>query len=78
MVGNQTLDLTNPVSKFDFAALAEIGAAYKFKSKYWLFTSVAYQYSFTTITNSEYFANSKIRHEGLILSILLKLDLTKK
>lgn len=76
--GNETFDVTNRVSKFDFAGIAEIGAGYKFKNRFWFFTSFAYQYSFTTITNSEYFSNSKIRHNGITLSIGLKCALTKE
>jgi len=76
--GNETFDVTNRVSKFDFAGLVEIGGGYKFKGRYWLFTSFSYQHSFTTITNSEYFANSKIRHNGMALTIGLKCALTKE
>jgi len=77
VTGNETFDVTSRVTKFDFAGLAEIGAGYKFKNRYWLFTSFAYQHSFTSITNSEYFANSKIRHNGMALTIGLKCALTK-
>jgi hypothetical protein len=76
--GNETFDVANRVSKFDFAGLVEIGGGYKFKGRYWLFTSFSYQHSFTTITNSEYFANGKIRHNGMALTIGLKCALTKE
>jgi len=78
VTGNETFDVTSRVTKFDFAGLAEIGGGYKFKNRYWLFTSFAYQYSFTTFTNSEYFSNSKIRHNGMTLTIGLKCALTKE
>ncbi len=78
LTGNETFDVTSRVTKFDFAGLAEIGGGYKFKDRYWLFTSFAYQYSFTTITNSNYFANSKIRYNGMALTIGLKCALTKE
>lgn len=35
------------------------------------------QRGFTTITNSNYFANSKIRHNGMTLNLGLKYTLTK-
>ncbi len=76
--GNETIDHTNLVSKFDFAGLIEIGGGYKFNERYWLFTSFSYQHSFTTITNSDYFANSKRRHNGINLSIGLKFAVTKE
>jgi hypothetical protein len=78
LTGNETFDVTNRVSKFDFAGLVEIGGGYKFKGRYWLFTSFLYQHSFTTITNSDYFANSKIKHNGMALTIGLKCALTKE
>ena len=78
VTGNETFDVTNRVSKFDLAGLIEIGGGYKFKGRYWLFTSFSYQHSFTTITNSDYFANSKIRHNGMALTIGLKCALTKE
>lgn len=68
----------NQVTKFDFAGFAEIGGGYKFKNRFWVFTSFAYQYSLTTITNSKYFANSKIKHNGITLKIGLKYALTKE
>ena len=76
--GNKTIDVTNRVSKFDFAGLIEIGGGYKFKGRYWLFTSFSYQHSFTTITNSDYFADSKIRHNGMTLMLGMKSALTKE
>ena len=76
--GNETFDVTNRVSKFDFAGQVEIGGGYKLNGRYWLFTSFSYQYSFTTITNSEYCANSKIQHNGMNLTIGLKCALTKE
>jgi hypothetical protein len=78
LTGNETFDVTNRVSKFDFAGLVEIGGGYKFKGRYWLFTSFSYQHSFTSITNSDYFANSKIKHYGMTLNLGLKYALTKE
>jgi len=78
LAGKETFDVTNRVSKFDFAGLVEIGGGYKFNGRYWLYTSFSYQHSFTTITNSDYFSNSKIRHNGMNLTIGLKCALTKE
>lgn len=76
--GNKAVDVANRVSKFDFAGLFEFGGGYKLNGRYWLFTSFSYQHSFTTITNSDYIANSKIRHNGMNLTMGLKCALTKK
>ena len=75
--GSDVIDLTNKVTKFDLAGLIEIGGGYKFKNRYWLFSSIGYQQSITTITNSEYFANSKIRHNGMNLTVGMKYALSK-
>ncbi|MCH7403742.1 porin family protein [Belliella kenyensis] len=64
-VENKTLDVTDTVSKFDFAGLAEMGGGYKISMRTSLFTSLSYQHSFTSITNSSYFANNNIRHIGI-------------
>ncbi|MBX3164766.1 MAG: PorT family protein [Bacteroidetes bacterium] len=66
-------DVTDRVNKFDFAGIAEIGGGYKFKSRYCLFASFAYQHSLTSITNDNYFTSRlKIRHNGMALHIGLK------
>lgn len=74
----ETIDTKEQVNKFDFAGLLEIGANYKATNKFWLFSSLTYQYSFTTITNSEYFPESKVRHNGLTVSFGLKYKLSKE
>ena len=78
VIPGETATITNRVNKFDIGGLVEIGGGYKFKGRYWLFTSFSYQHSFTTITNSDYFASSKIRHYGMTLNLGLKCALTKE
>jgi len=78
IIPSETSNITSRVNKFDIGGLVEIGGGYKFKGRYWLFTSFSYQHSFTTITNSDYFANSKIRHYGMTLNLGLKCALTKE
>jgi hypothetical protein len=74
----EVYDITNRVSKFDFAGLVEIGGGYRLNGRYWIYTSFSYQNSFTTITNSDYFSFSKIHHNGMNLTIGLKCALAKK
>lgn len=76
--GSERIDMTNRVSKFDFACFAEVGGGYKFKNNIWLYTSLLYQNSFTSITNSNYFPTSKIKHNGITLAIGMKLVLIKE
>jgi len=73
----ENYDVKERVNKFDFAGLIEIGANYKATNKLWLFSSLTYQYSFTTITNDDYFDDSKVKHYGLTLSFGLKYKLSK-
>jgi len=74
----ETIEVTDRVTKLDFAGLIEIGGSYKFGNKFIIFTSFDYQQSFTTITNSDYFSNSKVRHYGMTMSIGLKYALNKE
>lgn len=76
-IQGETFNITDRVNKFDIGGLVEIGGGYKFKGRYWLFTSFSYQHSFTSITNAEYLTNSKIRHYGFTLNLGLKCALTK-
>ena len=70
-------NVTDRVNKFDVGGIIEIGGGYKFKDRFWLYTSFSYQRSLTTITNPDYFANSKIRHNGMAINVGLKYALTK-
>lgn len=76
--GTENVDETKIVTKFDIAGIAEIGGGIKVKEKAWLFLSFAGQYSFTTITNKQYFGTGTIiKHYGMSLSIGLKYNITK-
>lgn len=74
----QLANLTNEPSKFDLAGVVEVGANYEFNEKYILTISVAYQQSFTSITNANYWPDSKIQHYGIQLSLGLKYILKSK
>jgi len=51
---------------------------YIFKKNFIIGADILYnQRGFTTITNSDYFANLKIRHNGMAINIGLKYALTK-
>ncbi|MCI5058427.1 MAG: PorT family protein [Flavobacteriales bacterium] len=65
-------DVTDIVTKFDLAAWAEIGADYEVSQGFIISTSIGYQPSLTNITNDQYFANTKIIHRGMLLSLGLK------
>ena len=73
-----TYDVTDRVTEFDFGGLIEIGGIYKVKESFLLFASFSYQQSFMTISNSDYFSASKIKHYGMTMSIGLKYALKKE
>jgi hypothetical protein len=74
---SQVLRATDKVSKFDLAGLIEVGAGYKIQERFLLFASVAFQHSFTTITNANYFSNGDIYHYGFTFSLGVKYALGK-
>jgi hypothetical protein len=78
ITNENTIDLTDQVTKFDFGGLIEIGGSYQFKERFEIFSSFAYLQSFTTITNSDYFSGHKIKHYGMTMSIGLKYILNKE
>lgn len=69
---DNTVDVTDKVTKFDFGGIVEIGGSYKFRERFLLFTSFAYQQSFMTFTNENYFSNGRARHFGMMLSVGFK------
>jgi len=71
-------ELPENVSKFDLAGLIEIGGGFKFKNRYWLYSSLGYQKSFTTITNSYSYSNRKIRNNGIYFSIGIKYSIARR
>ena len=71
-IDGEISDITDRVTAFDFGAMVEIGSSYKLKEQLLLFTSFAYQQSFTSLANEYYFANDKVKHHGMTLSIGLK------
>jgi hypothetical protein len=76
-IGEETIDVTDRASKFDFAGLIEIGGAYRINERYVFAASFSYQRSLTTLTNADYFANSTIKMHGMALNLGVKYALTK-
>lgn len=74
---NSIISTTKKVNLFDFAGLVELMAEYELNTNLILFTSLSYQQSFTSITNSEYFSGSEVRHYGELLSFGIKYRLKK-
>jgi hypothetical protein len=68
-INGKVIDVADKVTKMDFSAMIEVGGEYTFKKKFFIFASLAYQKSFTSITNEYYYANGKATHYGVILSL---------
>jgi len=71
-IDETTTEITKDVSRFDLAAFAEMGIGYKFNDTYLLYLSFGYNHSFLTITNDDYFSESKIRNYGMPLMLGFK------
>jgi len=74
---NSTIATTNKVDLFDFAGLVELMGEYELNTSLTVFTSLSYQRSFTSITNAEYFSDSKVWHYGGLVSFGIKYRLKK-
>lgn len=59
-------DITKSVSKFDLTPIAELGIGFNFTDRIGLNVSATYHHSVTSITNDNYFANSKVTFYGLM------------
>ena len=60
------------VTKLDLSALVEVGGEYTIKNQFVVFSSLAFQKSFTSLTNDNYYPNGKITHYGISLSLGVK------
>jgi len=78
LIGYQTFDDKENVSKFDLGGLIELGADYGILDNLKLFTSVSFRQSLTTFSNSLYLNESTTRHYGFAFSLGLKYNLNKK
>ncbi len=63
---------TDKMSAFDLAGLVEVACHYELPGNLFLFAAYDFQRSFTSITNSEYFAGSKVWHRGHTMSVGVK------
>ena len=77
IIGENIVTNTKDVTRFDWAAIVEAGGGYKINDKMSVYASFAYQHSFTSIDNSTYFVNSKVKHYGMAFSVGVKYALAK-
>ena len=75
---SKTIDHTNLVTSFDLGGLVEVGGSYAVLDRLLITTSIAYQHSFNTLSNSDYFSDSNMKHYGMTLSIGVKYALKNK
>ena len=68
----ETIDVTEDATSFDFGGLIEIGGGYKFNEQLQVFTSFSYQHSFTDFTNDDHLSYADARHHGMNISLGVK------
>ncbi|MFZ6052582.1 outer membrane beta-barrel protein [Halocola ammonii] len=64
---NSRSEFTDEVNQFDLAGLFELGANYGLTDRLYLSANLSYQYSFTSLSNDEFFPNSESYHNGMRL-----------
>jgi hypothetical protein len=62
-------DLKDKVDPLDVAGMADVGVGYNFNNKARVFLSVAYQHSFTSISNTDHFPRENMSHFGWFTSL---------
>jgi hypothetical protein len=78
VIGHETVDTKDYVSKFDLGGLVELGLERKLSDNILLCHSLTYKHSLTTFSNSDYFVGGKMRHYGFSISFGLKYGLKIK
>ncbi len=78
VIGHETVDTKDYVSKFDLGGLVELGFERKLSDNILLCPSLTYKHSLTTFSNSDYFDGGNMRHYGFSISIGLKYGLKTK
>jgi len=77
-IGTKTFDVTDRVSNFDLAGLVELELNYEFYKNLNIFSCITAKYSFTPLSNSDYFNDFKMRHKVYFISIGLKYSIKNK
>lgn len=77
LIGEETIEVKENVSRYDVAGLIELEFDYAISLNINLFTSVIGKYSLTTFSNSDYFRQGELRHKSLMISLGVKYKLTK-
>jgi hypothetical protein len=75
--GDSTIEIKGP-SKFDLGGFVEIGCGYKIKNRFTFVAAFRSQYSFTSMTNEDFFRYYYIRHYGMTLSLGIKYNLSHR
>lgn len=78
VIGQETFNHMDYISKFDFGGLIEVGIERAFSEKLIIYSALAYKHSLTTFSNPNYFDGYNLRHYGLSVSVGIKHGLSKK
>ncbi|WP_372948421.1 outer membrane beta-barrel protein [Mariniphaga sp.] len=78
VIGQETVDQMDYISKFDFGGLIEIGIERALSEKLIICSALAYKHSLTTFSNIDYFGDHNLRHYGFSVSVGIKHGLSPK
>ncbi len=78
VVGEEIINVTNEAAAFDVSGIIEVGGGYKISENTRFLIAVGYQHSLTSITNSNFFSDEKIRNRGVNLTFGLMFSLSSK
>jgi len=77
VTGQETIDHTDYVSKFDFGGMVEFGIETELTKNIIFCSNLNYKHSLTTFSNSDYFDGQNMRHYGFSVAVGLKYKLNK-
>jgi hypothetical protein len=77
VIGKETIDHKDYVSKFDFGGIVEIGIETNLSENIIFCSNLNYKHSLTTFSNSDYFDGQDMRHYGFSIAVGLKYILNK-
>jgi len=77
MIGKETIDHMDFVSKFDFGGIVELGFETDISENFVFNSNLNYKHSLTTFSNSDYFDGQDMRHYGFSVAVGIKYRLNK-
>jgi hypothetical protein len=77
IIGKETIDHMDFISKFDFGGIVELGFEKDLSENFVFNSNLNYKHSLTTFSNSDYFDGQDMRHYGFSVTVGIKYRLNK-